>query len=64
MDMTLYKVGASGRVALGDLASGVEFYSAAKADDGTVTLTPVTIVTGGTKRADDETDPNGGDVHY
>lgn len=44
MDLALYKVGASGRVALGDLASGVEYYHAAQDDQtGIVTLTPVRI---------------------
>lgn len=52
MDMTLYRtVGALKRVALGDLAKH-EFY-AASVDErtGIITLQPVNIVDGATKRA-------------
>lgn len=56
MDLTLYRVGTNGRVTLGDLAGGVEFYTVAKADDadgatdGTLTLTPVRVVSPTAKR--------------
>lgn len=44
MDVTLYRVvGGMNRVALGDLADGVDFYSADKNDEGVITLTPVRI---------------------
>jgi len=44
VDVTLYRVvGGMNRVALGDLADGVEFYSADKNDKGVITLTPVRI---------------------
>lgn len=49
MDLTLYRViqrGGMNRVALGDLADGVEFYSAEKNDQGVITLTPVQIQDG------------------
>lgn len=50
--MALHRVGANGRVALGDLAEGVEFYSTEKdADTGVVTLTPVKVVAPTAKRA-------------
>jgi hypothetical protein len=51
VDLTLYRVGASGRVALGPLAAGVEYFTAESAQDGVVTLTPVKIV-GPTQRGD------------
>lgn len=51
MDLTLYRVvGAQNRVALGDLANGVEFYNAEKEPDGVIILTPVRIVDGQVKR--------------
>lgn len=51
MDLTLYRVvGAQNRVALGNLADGVEFYNAERDDDGVITLTPVHIVDGQAKR--------------
>lgn len=54
MDITLYRaVGNAKRVALGDLANS-EYYSASRAEDGTITLTPVNIVGGATKRAEDD----------
>jgi hypothetical protein len=45
VDLTLYRVGANGRVALGPLAAGVEYFNAEQ-DPATlvVTLTPVKIV--------------------
>ena len=60
MDLTLYRViGGQKRVALGDLADGVEYFTAAKhtdADgnqDGTIILTPVNIVGGAVKGTTD-----------
>lgn len=47
MDLTLYRaVGGLKRIALGDLAEGVEYFTAEKSDDGVITLTPVTIQSG------------------
>lgn len=62
MELTLFKVGSSGRVALGDLANGVEYYNVAPssadgAPEGTLILTPVTIVAPTGKRAE-ATDTN------
>lgn len=51
MDMSLYKVGANGRVALGDLAAGVQFFTADRdTDTGEVLLTPVRVVDPNAKR--------------
>lgn len=44
MDLTLYKVGASGRINLGQLLEGVELAQAVKNDDGTVTISPVNVI--------------------
>lgn len=49
MDLELFAVSPSGRVALGDLLKGVEYTQAEKNADGTITLSPVTI------RADEPT---------
>jgi len=43
VDLTLYAVSATGRVALGDLLKGVKYVQAEKSGDGLVTLTPVNI---------------------
>lgn len=52
MDLQLYKVGASGRVALGQLAQDVEFFQAEKDDDtGVITLTPIRVVAPTGRRA-------------
>ena len=64
MDLALYKVGASGRVALGDLADGVEYYHAAQAaQTGVITLTPVRIHAATGKRTEPQeqsvADPEG-----
>jgi hypothetical protein len=65
VEMTLYKVGTNGRVALGELADGVEYFAIAEhigADgtkDGALILTPLRIVTPTSKRSDphDAADP-------
>lgn len=63
MDLTLYKVGASGRVALAGLAAGVEFYSATKDEaTGVVTLTPVRIVSATAGRRPDAQEEGPDDV--
>jgi len=49
--LTLYKVGTRGRVQLDNLADEGDFYTAEKADDGTITLSPVQVATTGGKRA-------------
>lgn len=47
MDLALYRVvGGMNRVALGDLAADVEFYTAVKDDTGVIILTPVRVVDG------------------
>lgn len=52
MDMTLYRaVGNLNRVALGDLSTA-EFYAARVDDKGIITLMPVNIVDGTTKRTE------------
>jgi len=57
VDLTLYRVGASGRVNLGDLAKDVEFYTVSESNhadgtlEGTLVLTPVRVVSPSTKRA-------------
>lgn len=44
--LTFYRVSAGGRIALeGVVDPDVEFYTAARNDDGTITLKPVNIVT-------------------
>lgn len=65
--MVLYRVGgAQNRIALGDLADGVEFFTAAPvtaadgSQDGSILLTPVRVVTASTKRG---TDDASGAVH-
>lgn len=57
--LTLYRtVGALNRVALGDLADGVEYFTATKTTEadgsqtGAILLTPVRIADGATKRAE------------
>lgn len=53
MDLNLYRtVGAQNRVALGDLADDVEYFSAEK-DPATrvITLTPVNIISGAPNRS-------------
>jgi len=51
MDMTLYEVvGKANRIALGDLATS-RYYAADVDEKGKITLLPVNIVTGTTKRA-------------
>lgn len=52
MDLTLYRtVGHLKRVALGDLATA-EFYHADVNEKGVITLMPVNIVDGATKRSE------------
>jgi hypothetical protein len=56
--LTLYKVGARGRIQLGDLATEGDHYTAEKAEDGTITFTPVFVQTTTTKRTvEDDTPP-------
>lgn len=58
MDLTLYAVGASGRVNLGDLAKDVKFYNVHEnvdghgVKDGTLVLSPVRVVPATGKRVD------------
>lgn len=60
MDLTLYAVSASGRVALGDLLKGVKYVQVEKAGDGIVHLTPVNIkAASGQSAFDDEDQPQG-----
>lgn len=55
MDLTLYRViGGQKRVALGDLAKDVEFYTAKQDDEGVITLTPVRVI--GARGTGDTTD--------
>lgn len=42
-DLDLYAVGASGRVNLGDLLTGVKFVQAEKQEDGAILVKPVNI---------------------
>jgi hypothetical protein len=70
VDLTLYAVGASGRVNLGDLAKDVKFFTVSKpseadaAPEGQLILTPVNVVAASGKRTAAEidepyvTDPN------
>lgn len=65
MDMTLYAVGASGRVNLGDLAKDVKYFTVAEhtdtdgAKDGTLILTPVRVVSASGKRTAEDEQPQG-----
>jgi hypothetical protein len=53
--LTLYRVDGRGRVNLtGVVADGVEFYTATRNGDGTVTLAPVRVATTSVKRTADE----------
>lgn len=62
--LSLYKVGTSGRVNLGALGELEEFYTAEKAEDGTITLSPVEVNTTSTKKVHDpyNTLPQGAQV--
>lgn len=58
MDLSLYRVtGGMNRIALGALADGIEFFTAEKADNGTVTLTPVRVVDATAKRGTSQAAP-------
>lgn len=57
MDLTLYAVSASGRVALGDVLKGVKYVQVEKQTDGTVFLKPVTIKAASGQSAEDEDQP-------
>jgi hypothetical protein len=64
VDLTLYAVGASGRVNLGDLAKDIKFFTIENDPlnypDGTLILTPVNVVSASGKRAaTDEDDAQG-----
>lgn len=48
--LSLYKVGTNGRIKLGDLAQADDFYTVEKAEDGTITLSPVEVNTTGAER--------------
>lgn len=49
--LTLYKVGTRGRIALEDLVTDGDFYTAEKDEDGKVVLSPVQVNTTGGKKA-------------
>lgn len=61
MDLELFKVGASGRIALGDLLDGVEYAQAEKNVDGTIIISPVRIRPA-TGRNTDQATPDQGDL--
>lgn len=62
MDLTLYRAGANGRVALGPLAAGVEYFTGARDEQtGVVTLTPVKIV-GPSQRTETAATPDATDT--
>lgn len=51
MELVLHRVDGRGRVNLdGIVEPGVEFYTAEKEDDGTITLEPVKVATTAVKR--------------
>lgn len=54
--LTLYKVGARGRVQLDGHATDGDFYTVAKDEDGVITLSPVDVQTTSTKRTASDTD--------
>jgi hypothetical protein len=64
VDLALYRVvGGMKRVALAELATGVEFFTAAKDDaTGVITLTPVKIVDGTTRQPSGTVLPDGEDL--
>jgi hypothetical protein len=58
VDLTLYKMAATGRINLTGLVSNREtYFTASKADDGVITLTPVNIVTANTKADEPAAEP-------
>jgi len=52
--LSLYKVGANGRIALGDIAAEGDFFTVEKEDDGTIVLSPVEVNTTTTKRTTEQ----------
>lgn len=58
MDLTLYAVSGTGRVALGDVLKGVKYVQVDKNEDGQVVLTPVNIRAASGQATDDEESPS------